>query len=75
MLWLLLAEMSRAFSAHGINIKQANCRTFDNGQRAINTFHTQVRSLAQLTTLMRNLRSIPGVLAVERVFSRAGVDG
>ncbi len=71
----LLAEMSRAFSAHGINIKQANCRTFDNGQRAINTFHTQVRSLAQLTTLMRNLRSIPGVLAVERVFSRAGVDG
>ncbi|MBL9101417.1 MAG: bifunctional (p)ppGpp synthetase/guanosine-3',5'-bis(diphosphate) 3'-pyrophosphohydrolase [Myxococcales bacterium] len=71
----LLAEMSRAFSAHGINIKQANCRTFDNGQRAINTFHTGVRSLAQLTTLMRNLRSIPGVLAVERVFSRAGVDG
>ena len=71
----LLAEMSRAFSGHGINIKQANCRTFDNGQRAINTFHTQVRSLTQLTTLMRNLRSIPGVLAVERVFSRAGIDG
>jgi guanosine-3',5'-bis(diphosphate) 3'-pyrophosphohydrolase len=71
----LLAEMSRAFSAHGINIKQANCRTFDNGQRAINTFHTQVRSLAQLTTVMRALRAIPGVLAVERVFSRAGIDG
>jgi GTP diphosphokinase / guanosine-3',5'-bis(diphosphate) 3'-diphosphatase len=67
----LLAEMSRAFSHHGINIKQANCRTFDNGQRAINTFHTTIRSLGQLTTLMRALGRIPGVLGVERVFSRA----
>ena len=66
----LLAEMSRAFSHHGINIKQANCRTYDNGQRAINTFHTSVKTLAQLSSLMRTLRGIPGVLGVERVFSR-----
>jgi len=68
----LLAEMSRAFSSNGINIKQANCRTYDNGQRAINTFHTSVRTLDQLSALMRTLRAIPGVLGVERVFSRAG---
>jgi len=66
----LLAEMSRAFSHHGINIKQANCRTYDNGQRAMNTFHTSVKSLAQLRSLMRTLKGIPGVLGVERVFSR-----
>ncbi len=66
----LLAEMSRAFSHHGINIKQANCRTYDNGQRAINTFHTSVKTLAQLGSLMRTLKTIPGVLGVERVFSR-----
>ncbi|MBK9754950.1 MAG: bifunctional (p)ppGpp synthetase/guanosine-3',5'-bis(diphosphate) 3'-pyrophosphohydrolase [Nannocystis sp.] len=67
----LLAEMSRAFSHHGINIKQANCRTYDSGQRAINTFHTSVKTLAQLSSLMRTLKGIPGVLGVERVFSRS----
>mgnify|MGYP002777944532 CR=1 FL=1 len=70
----LLAEMSRAFSHHGINIKQANCRAYDSGQRAINTFQTTVRSLGQLNSLMATLRDIPGVLAVERVFSRASGD-
>jgi GTP pyrophosphokinase len=67
----LLAEMSRAFSFAGINIKQANCRTYDNGQRAINTFHTSVKTLNQLSSLMRTLKNIPGVLGVERVFSRS----
>jgi hypothetical protein len=52
--------MSRAFSHHGINIKQANCRTYDNGQRAINTFHTSVKTLAQLSSLMRTLQGHPG---------------
>lgn len=67
----LLAEMSRAFSHHGINIKQANCRAYDSGRRAINTFQTTVRSLKQLSSLMATLRDITGVLGVERVFSRA----
>lgn len=71
----LLAEMSRAFSHHGINIKQANCRAYDSGQRAINTFHTAVRSLKQLDSLRHTLRDIPGVLAVERVFSRSAGGG
>ena len=70
----LLAEMSRAFSHHGINIKQANCRAYDSGQRAINTFQTTVRSLKQLNSLKATLRDIPGVLSVERVFSRSAGD-
>ena len=68
----LLAEMSRAFSYHGVNIKQANCRTVEGGQRAINTFHATIRTRGQLESLLMTLREIDGVLAVERVFARGG---
>lgn len=64
----LLAEMGRAFSYHGVNIKQANCRTIEAGMRAVNTFHATVRTLAQLKSLMMTLREIDGVLGVQRVF-------
>ena len=67
----LLAEMSRVFSHHGVNIKQANCRTYDSGQRAINTFHATVSALDQLESLMQALQEIDGVLAVRRVFGRS----
>lgn len=65
----LLAEMSRVFSHHGVNIKQANCRAYGDGERAINTFHAQVASLDQLQSLLTALRSTEGVLAVQRVFN------
>jgi GTP pyrophosphokinase len=64
----LLAEMSRAFSACGLNIKQANCRAFDDGKSALNTFHATVTSLDRLDQLLDRLRDIDGVVAVERVF-------
>ncbi|MFV8756003.1 RelA/SpoT family protein [Nannocystaceae bacterium ST9] len=64
----LLAEMSRAFSACGLNIKQANCRAFDDGKSALNTFHATVTSLERLDQLLDRLRAIDGVIAVERVF-------
>jgi guanosine-3',5'-bis(diphosphate) 3'-pyrophosphohydrolase len=64
----LLAEMSRAFSACGLNIKQANCRAFDDGKSALNTFHATVTSLDRLDQLLDRLREIDGVVAVERVF-------
>jgi len=64
----LLAEMSRAFSASGLNIKQANCRAFDDGKSALNTFHATVTSLERLEQLLDRLREIDGVIAVERVF-------
>jgi GTP pyrophosphokinase len=65
----LLAEMSRAFSHERVNIKQANCRTSADGQRATNTFHATVEDLEQLRLLMARLKRIDGVLGVERVFS------
>lgn len=71
----LLAEMSRAFSYHGVNIKQANCRAIEGGQRAINTFQATIRTLAQLESLIMTLREIDGVLAVERVFTRSSSFG
>jgi GTP pyrophosphokinase len=64
----LLAEMSRAFSANGLNIKQANCRAFDDGKSALNTFHATVTSLERLEQLLDRLREIDGVVTVERVF-------
>jgi GTP diphosphokinase / guanosine-3',5'-bis(diphosphate) 3'-diphosphatase len=66
----LLAEMSRAFSHHGVNIKQANCRATGDGDRAINTFHATVDRLEQLDALIATLKAIPGVTAVERVFTQ-----
>jgi len=65
----LLAEMSRAFSANGVNIKQANCRSLPDGDRAINTFQASVSSLRQLEALLQSLKQINGVLGVERVFT------
>ncbi len=64
----LLAELSRAFSLHGVNIKQANCRALSDGRRAVNTFHASVDDLDKLEGLMRTLKGIDGVVAVERVF-------
>jgi GTP diphosphokinase / guanosine-3',5'-bis(diphosphate) 3'-diphosphatase len=65
----LLAEMSRAFSATGLNIKQANCRAYEDGKLALNTFHATVESLDRLEQLLDHLREVPGVISVERVFS------
>jgi GTP pyrophosphokinase len=66
----LLAEMSRAFSHNGVNIKQANCRSYGDGDRAINTFHATIRDLAQLDALVATLKGIDGVVGVERVFTQ-----
>jgi GTP pyrophosphokinase len=63
----LLAEMSRAFSHLGVNIKEANCRAIDGGKRAMNTFHASVRTLDQVHELDRTLRQIKGVMDVQRV--------
>lgn len=67
----LLAEMSRAFSANDVNIKQANCRSLPDGERAINTFQASVSTLGQLQALLHSLKQITGVLGVERVFTQA----
>ena len=68
----LLAEMSRAFSATGLNIKQANCRASEDGKSALNTFHATVGSLDRLEQLLDHLREVPGVITVDRVFAPLG---
>jgi len=65
----LLAEMSRAFSANDVNIKQANCRSYSDNERAINTFQASVVTQKQLDALLHSLKAIDGVLGVERVFT------
>lgn len=67
----LLAEMSRAFSHHRVNIKQANCRAYDSGRRAINTFDCSVRTLEQLQELVATLKQTKGVISVRRIFGQA----
>jgi GTP pyrophosphokinase len=64
----LLAEMSRVFSSHGVDIKEANCRASDDQKRAVNTFHATVRSLDRLDALFLDIKKIKGVFAVERIF-------
>ncbi len=62
----LLANISQSFSATGVNIAEAHCRTTTDG-RAINTFEVLVRDLKQLNVTMKAIRKIDGVYAVERV--------
>jgi len=61
----LLANMSQAFSAAGVNISQAHCTTSDD-QRAVNTFEVLVSNVDQLNRAMRNIERIKGVYRVER---------
>jgi GTP pyrophosphokinase len=61
----LLANMSQAFSAAGVNISQAHCTTSDD-RRAINTFEVLVSNVEQLNQAMRNIEKIKGVYRVER---------
>lgn len=62
----LLAEVSKIFSEHSVNISQANCKVMDNG-RAINTFHFQINHLNHLKEVMRAIQKIKGVYTVERI--------
>lgn len=65
----LLAEMSRVFSERGADIKQANCRTSSDGSKATNTFHATVRTREQLDRVIAQLKTIEGVLGVDRVYA------
>ncbi|RMG15796.1 MAG: bifunctional (p)ppGpp synthetase/guanosine-3',5'-bis(diphosphate) 3'-pyrophosphohydrolase [Deltaproteobacteria bacterium] len=62
----LLAELSQAFSACGVNISQANCRATGD-DRAVNTFEVSVTDIKQLNGVIRELERIKGVYSVERV--------
>lgn len=62
----ILATVGQTFSAQGINISEATCRTGDDG-RAVNTFTFVCGDLTQLKGVMRALQKIEGVVGVDRV--------
>lgn len=64
----MLADISAVFSKMNINISEANCKTFGNGQ-AINTFRCGITDLEQLKRVLKMLESIKGVHSVERARS------
>jgi GTP diphosphokinase / guanosine-3',5'-bis(diphosphate) 3'-diphosphatase len=65
----MLADISAVFTRMNINISEANCKTFGDGQ-AINTFKCSVADLDQLKKVMKMLESIKGVHSVERARSK-----
>jgi GTP pyrophosphokinase len=62
----LLAAMSKAISAAGINIAGARVQNVGD-HKAQNTFELVVSSLDELSRVMRNLARVRGVMKVERV--------
>ena len=62
----LLAKMTHAFSAGGVNITEASCRVMDNG-RAVNDFRVLVKDVGQLNGILRKIGGINGISSVERV--------
>jgi GTP diphosphokinase / guanosine-3',5'-bis(diphosphate) 3'-diphosphatase len=62
----LLAAMSKAISATGINITGAQVRTVPD-KRALNTFELMIDSVDALNRVMRSLGKVKGVIKVARV--------
>ena len=62
----LLAAMSKAISATGINIANADVRTLPD-KRALNVFEVMVSNADDLQRVMRNLGRVRGVVKVARV--------
>jgi guanosine-3',5'-bis(diphosphate) 3'-pyrophosphohydrolase len=61
----ILAEMSKCFTDHGVNISQAKCKTED--KKGINTFQVLVGHLDQLKSVIRAIQAVPGVQSVTRL--------
>jgi GTP pyrophosphokinase len=62
----LLAAMSQAISAAGINISRAEVNAVGD-HKAQNRFEVMVKSLDDLNSVMRNLGRVRGVMKVTRV--------
>ncbi len=62
----ILAKVSEAFSAHKINLQEANCRASDDGS-AENVFTFLAADVSQLRGLMTALARVKGVVDVSRV--------
>ncbi|MBK8013504.1 MAG: bifunctional (p)ppGpp synthetase/guanosine-3',5'-bis(diphosphate) 3'-pyrophosphohydrolase [Deltaproteobacteria bacterium] len=62
----ILATMSQAFSADGVNILNANCRARKDSL-AVNMFMVSVRDAEQLRQVMKSIESIAGVHSIHRI--------
>jgi GTP diphosphokinase / guanosine-3',5'-bis(diphosphate) 3'-diphosphatase len=63
----LLAAMSKAIAAAGVNISTAEVKTTGQDGRALSLFELKVSSAAQLTNLMHSIATIDGVMRVSRL--------
>ena len=61
----ILALVSQAFTDHGVNISQANCKVTE-ADRAINTFEVMIRDAEQLRQVVDDIKAVAGVLGVDR---------
>jgi guanosine-3',5'-bis(diphosphate) 3'-pyrophosphohydrolase len=62
----ILANISQAFTDSGVNISQANCKV-NSATKAVNTFEVLIKDSEQLNRILNHLRSIKGVVAVDRL--------
>jgi guanosine-3',5'-bis(diphosphate) 3'-pyrophosphohydrolase len=62
----ILANISRCFTEHGVNISQAKCKTTED-RRGINTFQVTVGHVDQLKKVIRAIQGVDGVLQVSRL--------
>ncbi|MGH7987474.1 MAG: RelA/SpoT family protein [Candidatus Binataceae bacterium] len=63
----LLAAMSKAIAAAGVNIATAEVKTTGVDGRALSHFELRVSNAAQLNNLMHSIASIDGVMRVSRL--------
>ena len=69
----VLAALTQTFSSSNANITSAQVTTLPNKQ-SICSFHVNIESSLQLTTLVRSIEKIDGVIRVERSNDGLGVD-
>jgi len=63
----LLAAMSKAIAAAGVNISTAEVKPSGNDGRALSLFELKVSNAAQLNHLMHSIAAIDGVMRVSRL--------
>jgi guanosine-3',5'-bis(diphosphate) 3'-pyrophosphohydrolase len=68
----LLAAMSKAIAAAGVNISTAQVKSTGQDGRSLSLFEVRVSSAAQLNNLMHSIAAIDGVMRVSRLLLRNG---
>ncbi|HEX3408983.1 MAG TPA: TGS domain-containing protein, partial [Candidatus Binataceae bacterium] len=70
----LLAAMSKAIAAAGVNISTAEVKTTGTEGRALSLFELKVTNAAQLNNLMHSIAAIDGVMRVSRLGQQNGAN-